>query len=341
MTRFVAEKWYDHRDVKRLLYLSKRENKYTNDGPVKRALEEEISLKLGLSSEKRVVCLGNGTAALHALLYLYEQRLGRSLKWMTPSFTFPTPVVGGFDAVIERVDETGSLSPDVTLDSVDGVIITTLFGATNAISYWSERCKREGKILILDNASSPCSRLNGESISSLGDASFSSLHHTKFLGVGEGGFVVVQRDMADAVNQIACFGFDAERNFKRLSSNFKMSDISAAFTLSHVRGYRIDVHEEIQKELTDFVVSNGADVLGRADGVVHGNFPVLFCRKTEKSQFAETGVEVNKYYRPLSSDPEAWKIYDRIINFPLHDRLTAQDLSKIKSAIRGSIESEE
>jgi dTDP-4-amino-4,6-dideoxygalactose transaminase len=341
MTRFVAEKRHRIIEVEKLLDLSRIAGKYTNDGPVKRALEEEIALKLEVSSEKSVVCLGNGTAALHALLYLYQQRLGRSLKWMTPSFTFPTPVVGGFDAVIERVDEKGSLSDDVSLDSVDGVIITTLFGATNAVHYWTERCKRAGKILILDNASSPCSILDGKSISSMGDVSFSSLHHTKFLGVGEGGFVVVQRDMVDEVNQVACFGFDADRNFKRLSSNFKMSDISAAFTLSHVRGYRIDLHKEIQEDLSDFIVSSGADVLGRADGVVHGNLPVLFSRKTEKSEFASSGVEVNKYYRPLTADPAAWKIYDRIINFPLHDRLDRQDLTKIKRAIRGTIERKE
>lgn len=338
MVRFVAEKRYSHQEVESLLAASRRENKFTNDGPVKRMLEEELAILLDLPSDKRVVCVGNGTAALHALLYAYEEREQRSLRWLTPSFTFPTPVVGSFSARVGEVDERGCLSSDSLLEDVDGVIITTLFGSTSSVEYWTARCRQQGKICILDNASSPCSVLSGTSIMSHGDASFSSLHHTKFLGVGEGGFVVVRSDMAEAINRIACFGFDPDRNYRPRSSNFKMSDISAAFTLSHIRGYDFSSHMRSQEALVDFVSRIGASILGSGEGVVHGNLPVLFRDVTEKSKFADSGVEANKYYRPLSSDPTAWTIYDRIINFPLHDRLTAEDLSKIMHAIRCEVE---
>lgn len=338
MVRFVAEKRYSHQTVESLLNASVQENKFTNDGPVKRMLEEEITSLLSLSCDKRVVCLGNGTAALHALLYSYEEKEGRSLRWLTPSFTFPTPVVGSFSARVGAVDESGFLSPDNTLDDVDGVIITTLFGSTGSVEYWIDRCRRQGKICILDNASSPCSVLDGSSIMAHGDASFSSLHHTKFLGVGEGGFVVVSAEMADSINRIACFGFDADRNYRPLSSNFKMSDIAAAYTLSHIRSYDISSHMSAQESLVNFVSFIGASTLGNEAGVVHGNLPVVFERSTDKTRFSSLGVEVNKYYRPLSGDPEAWRIYDRIINFPLHDRLSAEDLSKIMHAIRSEFE---
>jgi hypothetical protein len=144
--------------------------------------------------------------------------------------------------------------------------------------------------------------------------------------------------MADAINRVACFGFDADRNYRMRSSNFKMSDISAAYILSHIRNYDFNAHREAQDEIVQFVVSQGLEVLGRGLGVMHGNLPVIFNIKTEKSRFAASGVEVNKYYRPLSSDPESWRIYDRIINFPLHDRIGKDELSKIKSAIRSEIE---
>jgi len=338
MVRFVAEKRYSHQAVESLLAVSKLEKKFTNDGPVKRMLEEELSTLLCLSSDKRVVCIGNGTASLHALLYAYEERAQRSLRWLTPSFTFPTPVVGSFSAKVGAVDKSGCLSPDNLLNDVDGVIITTLFGSTSSVEYWTERCRQQGKICILDNASSPYSFLAGTSIMSHGDASFSSLHHTKFLGVGEGGFVVVRADMADAINRIACFGFDSDRNYRPLSSNFKMSDISAAFILSHIRGYDISSHVKSQEVLVDFVLDIGASILGNEAGVVHGNLPVVFKEPTDKSRFAALGVEANKYYRPLTDDASAWKIYDRIINFPLHDSLCAEDLSIIMNAIKCEVE---
>jgi|LauGreDrversion4_2_1035121.scaffolds.fasta_scaffold01022_16 dTDP-4-amino-4,6-dideoxygalactose transaminase len=338
MVRFVAEKRYSHHEVMTLLELSRGENKFTNDGPVKRMLEDEISRILRLPDEKRVVCLGNGTAALHALLYAYEDAAGRSLRWLTPSFTFPTPVVGGFSATVGDVDETSFLARRESLEDVDGVIITTPFGANASVQYWSDRCKSEGKICIFDNASSPCSLVGDTSIMCYGNASFSSLHHTKYMGVGEGGFVVVEREMAEAINRVACFGFDADRNYRARSSNFKMSDISAAYILSHIRNYDFKSHSEAQDEIVRFVVSQGLEVLGRGEGVVHGNLPVIFKRKTEKARFASSCVEVNKYYRPLSPDRDAWQIYDRIINFPLHDRIGEDELSRIKSAIRGEVE---
>jgi dTDP-4-amino-4,6-dideoxygalactose transaminase len=336
MVPFVAHKHTSMADVEAMLHLSSREGKFTNNGPVKRLLESELSHKLGISSDKAVVCLGNGTAALHALLFALERREGRKLRWMSPSLTFPTPVVGGFDTDVVRIDPSDpgfSLPLDVSLDNVDGVIITTLFGSTLSVNAWVLRCKQEGKFCILDNASSPASLVDGTSVMEMGDASFSSLHHTKYLGVGEGGFVVVDRDFADDINQAACFGFDADRRFDSRSSNLKMSDFSAAFVLSHVQKYNIELHCEIQEDLSSHVRSLGLNILGSGPGVVHGNLPVLFSRSIEKSELSGLGVEVNKYYRPLSDDPGAWDVFRRTINFPLHTDLSASDIRTIKRAI--------
>jgi dTDP-4-amino-4,6-dideoxygalactose transaminase len=95
---FVARKKYRSDEVQELLTISENEQKFTNNGPVKRLLEKELKSFLKLPENKSVVCLSNGTTSLHSLLYVYEIISGKSLRWLTSSFTFPTPVVAGFTA---------------------------------------------------------------------------------------------------------------------------------------------------------------------------------------------------------------------------------------------------
>jgi dTDP-4-amino-4,6-dideoxygalactose transaminase len=338
---FIANKKFKNTDVLEFLKMSSDQKKFTNDGPVKKLLEYELKNILNIPENKSVVCLSNGTTALHTLLYSFEIKNRKKLKWMTPSFTFPTPMVGGFKSNVGLVCESGRLLKDSNLNDIDGLIITSIFGSSLDIEYWVDRCKEENKILILDNASSPCSLIKKESIMSYGDASFSSLHHTKFLGVGEGGFVVVEEEIAELINKIACFGFDQFRKYDSRSSNFKMSDITAAYILSHVKNYDIEKHKSIQNELVNFVDLIGLKTLGSCNDIVYGNLPVIFNKKIDKSFFTNLNVEVNKYYRPLiEEDFNAWEIYERIINFPLHDELTLIELDILKDVLRISSENQ-
>ena len=75
--------------------------------------------------------------------------------------------------------------------------------------------EKNDKILILDNASSPLSLLRGKNISTLGDATFGSLHHTKYLGFGEGGFAVIDSKNYRELNSITNFGFKGRKKFNK------------------------------------------------------------------------------------------------------------------------------
>ena len=319
---YIAQKRFTYPEIESYLSISQKYKKFSNDGPVKKILEKELESLLQIQDDKRVVCVSNGSTALHALFYLYEKILGRKLRWMTPSYTFPTPCVAGFDAVIVDIDpQTYTIPRSTSLENVDGIIITNLFGTKTDVDYWQTRCKSERKICIFDNASSPLGTHNGIGLMNLGDASFGSLHHTKYLGVGEGGFVVVKQKHYDKINKICNFGFNDEREFDPLSSNFKMSEISAAYILSHVRHYNLSKHQHLQSIFVD-KLQGRFKLFNYDSNVIYGNLPVVFDEEINKEKFREFGIEANKYYRPLRETPIAMNLFKRIINFPLHDQLT-------------------
>ena len=58
-----------------------------------------------------------------------------------------------------------------------------------------------------------------------------SLHHTKPIGFGEGGFIVFDNKYLDAMEKSICFGYSSSDRlcFNKNASNYKMSEISAIY----------------------------------------------------------------------------------------------------------------
>lgn len=341
LVNYIQRKQIDEQEVKNLLQSSFSLNHFTNNGPVKNLLEKLLHTKLGLSQEKSVVCLSNGTAACHALMLMYEQMHGKKLKWVVPSFTFPTPVVGRFSNVkvvdIDPETYTVSLGSEEVLKA-DGVIITNLFGTCNQIQEWTDFCKINNKILIFDNASSPMSSYKSKNICEFGDSSFGSLHHTKYLGFGEGGFVVVEKDLYDTVNSIANFGFKTtQRIHSSFSSNFKMSDIAAAYCYQQIKNYNLVDHLRVQNSAIERIKSIGIEIFNTNDSqskYVLGNLPILFDKPIDTLRFRDLGVEANKYYRPIKNLRESKKIYSRMVNLPLNESLSDYQIDIMFKAVR-------
>lgn len=335
MIPFLPQKQIHYADIEQLLNESHKANHYTNNGPVKRELESALESLLDISDDKRVLCCSNGTTALHSIMNLCSSKCRRT--WVTPAFTFPSCVVGhGFNIDILDTDpDTHTLPLDRRLlASYDAVIITNLFGSYVDIDEWVNLCRDNNKLLIFDNAASPLSLHDGRSICNFGDYSFGSLHHTKYLGFGEGGFVVCPRDDYDALSYITNFGFSDSRKHSKMSSNFKMSDVSAAFILSHIDCFDLDAHLAVQNKLTDGI-SNMKHVqpFNYKHNTIYNTFPVVFDHKIDEYHFCNLGIRAHKYYRPLMALPNSLDLFDRIINFPLYADLNDSQINHIITEI--------
>lgn len=331
MISYVQKKPINYKRIEKLLLISEGKGHFTNNGPVKKLLEEKLSEIMELPEDKKVLCVANGTAAFHALVMFYETKLDRKLSWISPSFTFATCITNDTNMSLCDIDrKTLTFAPGQDIEE-DGIVITNLFGSKlefNANHYTD-------KIIISDNASSFMSKYKGKNINLFADTSFSSLHHTKTLGFGEGGFIVLDAKDYDEVQAICGFGFKGHRIARTAASNFKMSDPMAAFILQHIEGYNFERHYELQdlfKQLID--LEDNCNLLGWHEGIFYGNLPVIFERPVDIQFFRDRGIEANKYYGPLQNDPNSNELYAHIINFPLYCDLTDAEVMHIVSAIR-------
>jgi dTDP-4-amino-4,6-dideoxygalactose transaminase len=337
MIPFLEQKKVNYSRIAEILSISNIQNHYTNDGPVKKNLESALHSLLQLNSDKRVLCCSNGTTAIHSIMFLCAAK-HNIRNWATPAFTFPSCVVGHeFSVDILDIDaDTYTLPLEKTLLSkYDGIILTNLFGSYVNMSEWVKFCKDNNKILIFDNAASPLSMCDDINICNFGDYSFGSLHHTKYLGFGEGGFIVCSKEDYDVLNSITTFGFyGTTREYKKLSSNFKMSDVSAAFILSHIETYDIKQHLQNQISLINDVLKfPHVKLFNYKPQTVYNTFPILFDFEVSEDYFNNLGIKVHKYYHPLFPLECATAIYNRIINFPLYADLTDIQIDNICQTI--------
>lgn len=344
MIKYIQQKQINFNLLESLLKDSISLNQFTNRGPAKYSLEQELTKLLNINSNKKVIAVANGTLALHAMMLFYDKTYKKQLKWVTPSFTFPSSVVGRFKADILDIDSNTYTLPfdEQLFNKYDGFIITNLFGTyPNNINDWISKCKQSNKILIFDNASSPMTKINEVNINNLGNCAFGSLHHTKYLGFGEGGFIVVDQEHYDEINSILGFGFtgtSVKRIHSKYSSNFKMPDTSAAFILQHIKNYDTNRHITIQKYFIDEISKiNNISLFNYADGVVYGNLPLIYNKKIDHLFFKDQSIEAHKYYYPLKKQKNSLALYNKIVNLPLHAGLTDYEVELIISVIKKSI----
>jgi len=343
MLKYIQQKDIDFTMLEKFLRLSQKSNQYTNSGPVKKLLEKKLEALLKIDEDRAVLCTTNGTAALHAIYFFLKQGK-EELKVATPAFTFPSCVVGVDNVDILDIDLDSYTIP-LSLETVskyDVFVITNLFGTyPSNIMKWVQWCKRLNKTLIFDNASSPLSDVDGVNICNLGDFSFGSLHHTKSLGFGEGGFIVLPKDLYDQFEQILCFGFrqgSLKRTFQKNSSNLKMSDVAAASILQNIERYNIDKHIENQDLLVEKINSlDGVEVFNYADGVFYGNMPIVYEKPMDIGIFRANNIEVQKYYYPLAPYEKSLSLFGRMINIPLYANMTKRNINKIIKVVKESL----
>lgn len=339
LINYIKNKRPNYENIQTLLSLSQQKNHFTNNGPVKIKLEKYLHSFLKIDSNKKVLCVANGTLALHAINFYLKIKRGE-IRWLTPAYTFPSCVVGGMHAKILDInlDDYSFDKEEVKAQKeYDGIIITNLFGTYPDIEYWENFCKENNKILVLDNASSPLSLYKNKTISNYGDFSFGSLHHTKIIGFGEGGFIVCPNDAYDALNSILGFGFNNNRIHNENSSNYKMSDVQAAFILDHLMSFNLNKYLDVQNTLIKEIQFSGVKIFNKKDNLVYGNLPVLFDKPTDNLSFKDLGIEANKYYLPLKPMPNSVTLYERIVNFPLNEDLQEEEIELIIRAIKSQI----
>lgn len=326
LVHFVERKHPDFEFVEEVLRASADASKWTNFGPVSRRLEAEVATTLQLPDDRSVVACASGTAALDALVGLYGYLSDRPLRWVVSALTFECQRQGRLaDSIVVDCAADGFLDLDLVerldLDHYDGVIVTNLFGGAADVDAWSHFAATTGKRVVFDSAASFGSTHEDVPLGRFGDGEAFSFHHTKPLGVGEGGCVVVPAEQEATVRSLINFGRYGGIDTGRFSMNGKMSDPAAAFVLDRLRSADAirATHRSQWRRIVDLAMPLGYTVVGDPAPGLPSAVALAAPRPVPTSALADRNPVVHKLYRPLSADaPVAADIHARLVCLPCH-----------------------
>jgi dTDP-4-amino-4,6-dideoxygalactose transaminase len=216
---------------------------YSNFGPLLTELEERISARFSPGTE--VVTVTNATQAL--TLALMAMNLPAGAYVAMPAWTFVATahavMMAGLRPLFLDVDpQTWMLRPEAVTALppdrrryVAAVIPVCAFGHLGDLAAWKAFRDETGIPVLVDAAAA---------FDALDDADLPavvSLHATKVLGVGEGGFLAT-RDPALAlkVRQLTTFGFQSSRESHAPATNAKLSEYAAAVGLAALDAWPAD-----------------------------------------------------------------------------------------------------
>lgn len=205
---------------------------YSNFGPLALSLEDRLAEHYGLN-QGTVATVANATLGL-AIALAVQQPLPGSLCAI-PAWTFVASahaaLMAGLVPYFVDVDpDTWALDANKLADElahapspVGAVMPVMPFGLPLDIAVWEAFRSRTGLALVIDAAAAFDSLVPGAVPSVV------SLHATKVLGAGEGGFVIsTDTSIRDAVRMRSNFGFAGSRQAQAAAFNAKLSEYHAA-----------------------------------------------------------------------------------------------------------------
>jgi dTDP-4-amino-4,6-dideoxygalactose transaminase len=328
---WVNYKSIDFDKVQELLSTSIRMNQLTNYGPLVIRLEKFFQNKLSVSSDRCVIATVNGAAAMHALVAGINLCHDKTLCYATQSFTFPCSAQGPLENS-KIIDVDADLGLDLTQvpPDVDGIIVTNLFGHVVDMNKYVKWAQENQKILLFDNATVTATDYHGKNAVNYGDGCIISLHHTKPIGYGEGGLIVVDRKYEPFIRKCLNFGFSVNQGratWHRWGSNYKMSEVSAAFILAYLENSYdniVKTHRELYSSFLELIKTVPEVKLfpNYSSNVPFVNtIPLLFDKPINNDHIYQvelSGITARKYYSPLESTPIAISTYQKILCLPCH-----------------------
>jgi dTDP-4-amino-4,6-dideoxygalactose transaminase len=205
---------------------------YSNFGPLAVSLEDRLAEHYGLN-QGTVATVANATLGLAIALAAQQPPPGTLCA--IPAWTFVASayavVMAGLVPYFVDVDPaTGTLDPDRLLGEISrapaaiGAVMPVMpFGFPLDIAAWEAFRSRSGLAVVIDAAAA------FDSLIPNAVPAVVSLHATKVLGTGEGGFVIsTDASIRRAVRMRSNFGFAGSRQAQAAAFNAKLSEYHAA-----------------------------------------------------------------------------------------------------------------
>jgi dTDP-4-amino-4,6-dideoxygalactose transaminase len=233
---------------------------YSNFGPLNGEFESRLERRFEAPAGS-VVTIANATTGITLALRSFGLVSGFCLL---PSWTFAASAIAvvnaGLTPYFVDVDpESWQITPEIALRSlhtvkdVRAVLVVAPFGAPVNLDAWARFAKATGISIVIDNAAGfDVAQTHPKLVSVV------SLHATKVLGVGEGGFILAgTQSRADKLRRMSNFGFNSSRESIYQGANAKLSEYSAAVGLA-----ALDRWDTSRQELIDRAAEYREQILG-------------------------------------------------------------------------------
>ena len=349
MVDWIAKKNIKNNYINKLLKICLETNQFTNNGENVKLLEKIIKKKFLIDDSKSVIVVTNGSVALHALTAGLSYTDKKKINWATQSFTFPPSAQSNLSTVkIIDVDDDYGLDLSKLDNSINGIIVTNIFGNVVNIEKYEKWANKNNKYLIFDNAATSYTFYKGKNCLNYGNGCTISFHHTKPFGFGEGGAIIVDKKYEKNIRCLNNFGIGLTDNYYvKEGNNNKMSEVSAVYIIQYLENnfdLIIKKHQDLYKYFKEQINKHNLNnfVLFKS---YHDNIIIPSCLTIV---FKESGINdeiikilnsnnisARKYYYPLDkSKNKSNELFSKILCLPCNIDVDYKDINKIISILK-------
>jgi dTDP-4-amino-4,6-dideoxygalactose transaminase len=332
---------------------------YTNFGPLAKRFEAQLAGRFPKRRPVGVVSVCNCTLALELLIAACRLPAGSTI--LVPALTFVATGTAirraGHRLLVADVDPLRwTLTPEIAREAlrahrVDCVIPVTALGCPVDAEQWDAFSAQTGIPVIVDAAGAFGNQAAGRRI-----AVAFSLHATKTMGIGEGGFAV-SGDGAwiERVRCLTNFGIDPS-DFKvhEPGTNAKMSEYHAAVGLAALARWpeRAALRRSLTMQYRQRLeaLCSGIAFQQRPDEGAYAALCVLLPAAADPrlagSRLAAEGIETRRwYYPPLNRHPAfadagvagnldaTTRISSRLLGLPFHLDLESATIERVAETL--------
>lgn len=333
---------------------------YTNHGPQAQALETDLAHLIGV---EHCILVSNATLGLAIAI----EAVGKVSRIVMPALSFPATLwaaqFAGLPVSLVDIElgtghiDVGALSAIAQED--DLLVVPNLYGGASRIAEISAIAHERNCKLIFDSAGSLGTRFNDVLVGGSGDCEVFSLHATKIVGAGEGGFVTTNNEtVAARVRSMrSSYGNEAPVRVNR-TANARLSETQAACArrslrhldsfISHNRKIQAMYEEAFSSEerlspigVSPGVTSNGSSSTHVLSGGAAGLVDDLVARLWKR------GLRARRYYNPglhtlpsteriavsAGEVPNTDHLLSRVLQLPVGGRITMANAEHIAETV--------
>lgn len=351
-------------DLRPFLERIDRARWYTNFGPLALELEDKLlaALRPGGQEELFGVSVSNCTVGLELSLTALSLKPGARV--LVPGLTFVATAAAiaraGYAPVICDVDaHSWLLTPGIARRvadelSIDAVMPVSTYGCRQDAAAWDAFAEATEIPVVLDAAGAFGNQPAGRRV-----ALVFSLHATKVLSAGEGGFVAsADPDFVARIKRLANFGITPGGLVDEAGTNAKLSEYHAAVALAMLLHWeecarrRIVLHRAYLQALAKDCPA--VALQKRSAEGVYSIMPVLLPKGVTAASIGEAlakeGIETRRWYCPtLEQHPAFAKcqvtgqleavstLSERLLALPFHLSLEPGDVTLVCGHLRAAL----